>query len=172
MQTWINDQCDRSKWPAGAWDCEPDKVQWKDAATGLDCLANRHPRRGHWCGYVGIPPGHPLHGKHYDEVYRGDDDYPPESLTFSDECEETDAPCRGICHVAAPGEPDKLWWFGFDFAHCDDAAPYDYMREPEGYPWSPVHGTYKTLDYVKGCCAGLAKWIAATPPLNQDSISK
>lgn len=159
MQTWMNDKCDRSKWPAGPWDGEPDKVQWKDAKTGLDCLANRATHSGHWCGYVGVPPGHPLHGRDYEapnvSVHGG--------LTFASECSKADEPCRGICHIAAEGEPEHLWWFGFDCAHCDDASPYDYQREPEGYPWSPVHGVYRDLGYIKAECASLAAQLVQQP---------
>lgn len=55
----------RSKWPPGPWDQEPfDKVSWVDEETNLDCLAVRGPM-GSWCGYVGVPPGHPFYGKDY-----------------------------------------------------------------------------------------------------------
>lgn len=164
-QSWKNDKCDRKEWEPGPWDGEPDKVQWKDEATGLDCLANRHDRNGHWCGYVGVPPGHPLHGKDYDSVSipGNEDGYPRVhgGLTYADECQERDEPCRGICHIAAPGEPDKLWWLGFDCAHCDDAAPRDYFyARTRGYPFKPVRGEYRTLDYVKAECASLAGQLA------------
>jgi len=34
------------------------------------------------------------------------------------------AKCYGdICHVPKPGEPDDVWWFGFDCAHAMDLAP-------------------------------------------------
>jgi hypothetical protein len=32
--------------------------------------------------------------------------------------------CRGaICHVPQPGEPDPVWWFGFDCSHAWDVTP-------------------------------------------------
>lgn len=55
---------DRSKWPAGEWDGEPDRVEWTDEDTRLTCLAHRGPS-GHWCGYVAVPKGHPLWGTYY-----------------------------------------------------------------------------------------------------------
>jgi hypothetical protein len=58
---------DKSTWDAGAWMDEPDKVEWRDEATGLPCLAVRGPM-GAWCGYVGVPPDHPDHGSDYDGV--------------------------------------------------------------------------------------------------------
>lgn len=160
-QSWINDQVDRAKWAdpsAGAG--EPDKAQWKDATTGLDCLANRHPTSGHWCGYVGVAPGHKFYGKGYDDVrLDGTDDTYIDvhgGLTFAGECEPSDAPCRGVCHVPAPGEPDTLWWLGFDCAHSGDVSPgYDHGMQRE---W---HSTYKSLAYVKSECAKLAAQLAA-----------
>jgi hypothetical protein len=51
--------------PAGEWDNEPDKIQWLDEDTGLDCLMVRN-HFGSWCGYVGVTEGHPLFGVGYD----------------------------------------------------------------------------------------------------------
>lgn len=60
-QTWTNPN---RNFPPGPWDAEPCKQQWVDAATGLDCLAVRNPG-GAWCGYVGVPTGHPCFEKSY-----------------------------------------------------------------------------------------------------------
>ncbi len=160
---YINPKVDRSKWPAGAWDGEPDKKQWKDKATGLPCLANRQPRSGHWCGYVGISKTHPLYGKDYDscdvDVHYG--------LTFADKCQEVENECEGVCHKAPAGE-DDIWWLGFDFAHCGDASPLDHVYERErGYPFIVgTNETYKTLSVVEAECASLAKQLADYPSNN------
>ena len=83
-------------------------------------------------------------------------------LTFSGARHEADHPSRGICHVPNPGEPDHLWWLGFDCAHCDDASPLDYVyARDRGYPFSPVYGTYKPLGYVKAECTKLAAQFSA-----------
>jgi hypothetical protein len=80
--------------------------EWKHA--GLSCAVVLAREGGHRCGYVRVPPGHPLHGKVYDspdvDVHGG--------LTFSEieECKE---------HADGQG-----WWFGFDCAHAGDAS-YD-----------------------------------------------
>src|SRR4051812_13771303 len=57
---------DKTGWGDGPWQSEPDKRQWHDEATGLACLIVRGPM-GALCGYVGLPPGHPWHGKEYHE---------------------------------------------------------------------------------------------------------
>jgi hypothetical protein len=58
------DIVDKSTWARGPWDNEPDKMQWQDRETGLPCVILRN-RIGSWFGYVGVLPGHPLHGVEY-----------------------------------------------------------------------------------------------------------
>lgn len=55
---------DRHGWGPGPWDGEPDKRQWEFEGTA--CLAVRGPS-GAWCGYAGVPEGHPLYGLHYSD---------------------------------------------------------------------------------------------------------
>lgn len=176
---------DKSKWPErGPWDHEPDKVQWQDEATGLPCLALRS--HGHWCGYVGVPKGHPFYEKGYSEKICDckDNEYScydhsPEcrvevhgGLTFSDHCHTSDDPeiqSHLICHVPDPGEPDNIWWLGFDCAHAGDKTPYTTQEEldihnqvrrkmlAKGYTEEQlVNYCYRTLDYVKEQCRSLA----------------
>lgn len=58
------------EFPAGPWQDEPDKAQWVDEATNLDCLMVRNPM-GALCGYVGVPREHPWYGKGYSECTEG-----------------------------------------------------------------------------------------------------
>lgn len=159
METKQYTTIDRSKWPSGPWDSEPDKVQWPDAATGLPCLAVRSPRYGHWCGYVGVAPGHPLHGSGYDSSDATSRLQAHGGLTFANSCEPRETEAEGICHVAAPGEPDNVWWFGFDCAHFQDLQPAMQIAVP-GFP--VYEGSiYRTLDYVRENCASLAQQLHA-----------
>lgn len=57
---------DKSSWPRGPWDSEPDKVQWQDETTHLPCLIVRSPS-GALCGYVGVPRSHPFYERYYDD---------------------------------------------------------------------------------------------------------
>ena len=152
---------DRTGWRSGEWDAEPDKLQWPDEATGLPCLVVRHPRLGHLCGYVGVAPGHPLHGQPYQaieadiEVYGG--------LTYSEGCEAGEPEAEAICHVPGPGEPGDVHWFGFDCAHAGDHTPglhrTDYPGEIGRLLKLTRHDTYRALAYVKAECARLAKQL-------------
>lgn len=190
---------DKTTWGDGPWVCEPDKRQWIDAVTEMSCLMVRGPS-GAWCGYVGVPEGHPLHGKCYDdidiEVHGG--------LTFAGHCADMSVVCwqkncdqadrhrreakqyphgdsaewlkewlpvlgdydlwkahkveTAICHVPAIGEPDHLYWFGFDTSHAGDVCPKYAAKYPSGF--ADGYETYKDAAYVETQVASLAKQIA------------
>jgi hypothetical protein len=162
-KTWTT--VDKAEWGPGPWQHEPDKEQWADEATGYACLLKRGPS-GALCGYVGVPEGHPWHGSGYwpgsgledgqelspalklledVEVHGG--------LTYASLCQEGPEG-ETICHVPAPGEPEPLWWFGFDCAHAWDLCPRHDFRVA-------LDSVYRTADYVKAECAALAKQAAA-----------
>lgn len=135
---------DRSEWDAGPWDNEPDdKVVWIDPKTNLDCMIVRN-GAGAWCGYVGLPPGHPHHGKSYDDLLW--EDYGVHGgLTFSNSCGGR------ICHVPEPGRPHNVWWLGFDCNHSCDLAPHN-------YGWGG--GQYRSQKYVTNEVTKLAAQAA------------
>jgi hypothetical protein len=120
MQTMEERNVDKSAWGDGPWQNEPDKKQWVDEETGLPCLIVRN-GHGALCGYVGVPNGHPWYGVSYDDVRVEGDEWPEVhgGLTFSDKCQEGGK----ICHKVEPGEPDDVWWLGFDCAHSGDMWP-------------------------------------------------
>jgi hypothetical protein len=149
---WLPEEI-RARWDhePGMWNIEPDRVEWRDENTGLVCLALRHPGSGHWCGYVGVAPSHPWHGRGYDDV-------PADihgGVTFAQGCEPLGKLGEHrVCHTPAPDEPDHLWWLGFDCAHAGDYIPGQSGRYRRDYD------TYKTLSFVRGECARLARQAA------------
>jgi hypothetical protein len=154
---------DKSQWERGPWDDEPDKLQFTDETTGLACLIHRAGVTGSLCGYVGVPDGHPWHGKSYEDigarVHGG--------LTFSDFCDEdVSEDGIGICHIPEPGEPARLWWVGFDCGHAGDMSPAMDARIRARDRLFSSHGweTYRTLDYVRAECAELASQAAEVAP--------
>ena len=188
---------DKSAWNRGPWDQEPDKRQWQDEATGLPCLIVRGPA-GALCGYVGVPEGHPAHGKDYDDVEvschggltfaRGCSDHSRESFEQwrerliksraeaekypqgdaaerireqSKYLDDYDAWCKwgesvSVCHTPARGEPDSVWWLGFDCNHSGDKAPARDRTFPSSFGES-----YKTWGYVEMEVRDLAKQLGA-----------
>lgn len=153
----------KAEWGEGPWLSEPDKVQFRDPETGYPCLVNRGPM-GALCGYVGVPKGHPYHGREWDNI----DVAVHGGVTFAKGCQHSEDPAFGVCHIPDPGEPDDVWWIGFDCAHFQDLIPeMNKLRrqmpelqilyketEAEGYP-----DTYKTLGWVEAEIADLAKQL-------------
>lgn len=162
-------------------------------ATGLPCLIVRN-RFGALCGYVGVAEGHPLFGLSYSEVApvsrpvaaelldaRGVLDLYDDELkactvridvmlsahggiTFADFCADSTNEAELICHVPGPGEPDRVWWFGFDCGHAGDLAPEMQARHPDLYTdiWrSRMNETYRDVPYVEDECASLAAQLKA-----------
>jgi len=147
MATDKQDVIDKSTWPDGPWQSEPDR--WEGEHAGFPLLAVRHSRSGHWCGYVAVPPTHPAYGKDYDDV----DVQVHGGLTYADKCQGS------VCHVPKPGEPDDVWWFGFDCGHAGDLSPF--MKAALGAFGFPLDGMeYRTLEYVQVECSALAAQLA------------
>ena len=117
-----HDDVDKAAWGEGPWVDEPDKVVWVDEVTGLDCMIHRN-QAGALCGYVGVGPDHPWHGKSYSEVEATGQVDVHGTLTYSDKCNEKATEANGICHVPAPGREHNIWWLGFDCAHQMDVIP-------------------------------------------------
>ena len=144
---------DKSTWGAGPWQDEPDKVQFPDPDTGLPCLMVRNPRSGNWCGYVGVAEGHPAYAKKYCDV----DVEVHGGLTFSAPCRPGSSESRDICHVLAPGEPDHVWWLGFDCAHWDDYMPA-YSEKFRDFDEAGA-GEYRDAEYVRAELRDLARQV-------------
>jgi len=64
IREWTDPTVDKSTWADGPWKTEPDKIQWVDELSQLDCLMVRN-HMGSWCGYVGVDLAHPLYGQAY-----------------------------------------------------------------------------------------------------------
>jgi len=160
---------DKSTWGAGPWTDEPDREEWRTEA-GLPGLIVRGPS-GALCGYVAVTEGHPCFGRDYTTTYEtgadGEPDYakphpnPVDELRVHGGITYGEA-CRGrICHVPQPGEPDNVWWLGFDCMHAGDIGPASDSRlPPELRSTLSLGGTYKDLWYVRREVERLAAQLA------------
>lgn len=144
---------DKSTWGDGPWQKEPDRKEWRDKETGLNCMAIRNIGGGVWCGYVGVSSSHPAYGKDYYDV----DVDVHGGLTYANKCSGK------ICHVPEPGEPDDIWWLGFDCGHCFDFAPamVARLREIGSVHQFNLDEIYRDLEYVEEQCTKLASQLAA-----------
>jgi hypothetical protein len=161
---------DKTGWGEGAWQSEPDKISWTDAATDLPCLMVRN-RAGAWCGYVGVDPSHSYHSVDYADV----DINVHGGLTYSGLCDPDATEEEGICHIPEPGKSHDIWWFGFDCLHFQDIGPvyemFDNQRRAEDPTWPVkpaslrVYESYKTQAYVEAQIAHLAHQLRDEAPL-------
>lgn len=134
----------------GEWDDEPDREEFQHA--GFPCLLSRSAMTLTWCGYVGVPVGHPLHGK-------GPTDEGFPSLNVHGGVTYT-AACFGvICHKPNPGESDDVWWIGFDCAHASDVLPLVGVNVYLGHLLSSFP-TYKPIGFVRNEVKNLAEQLA------------
>lgn len=88
---------DKTHWIAGPWMNEPDHLEFEHA--GYPAQIRRSNSGGNWCGYVGVPPEHPWHGKDMFDV----DASVHGGITYSRPCAE-----GGICFF-------WLFWFSSCF---------------------------------------------------------
>lgn len=132
-----NKLCDEAmaRFVDGPWKSEPHRIQFN--FEGLDCLMVRNFALGHWCGYVGVPKGHPAYGVSYNDepVIHLDSHH---GLTYSDFCSPP------VCHVTA-GD-DDLWWLGFDCAHLRDLTPGIFTARAPGGPLHYIQKMYPIGD--------------------------
>lgn len=141
---------DKSKWPTGPWQDEPDFIGWTDPSTELDCAMIRSPFMGFWCGYVGVTRADGLHGVGYNCVNPGTP-YFTEEITFSDHH-----------HSLTPG----VWYFGFDCAHSRDLIPNHTVPFPS--TWETEYPTAEDVRYrterfayeISCATAGPDRWDA------------
>ena len=111
------------------WETEPNRVEWTTKAGYHGLMVRGY--HGAWCGYVGLAPDHPLYGKNYQEV----DVSVHGGLTYGEYCQDD------VCYKPKEGEPEHLYWLGFDCVHGYDYAP--------NLPWySADWKTYKDVVYV------------------------
>ena len=84
------------------------------------------------CAYLGIPLTHPLAGF---------------------DCYDINLACHGGLTFASDKWPEGkgLYWYGWDYAHCDDATIYQYE-----YPDMDKNGKRWTIEEVKEEARGVA----------------
>lgn len=165
----------------GPWEGEADKIAWTDELSGYACIIRRTaPSEGqHLCGYVAVPPRHPLFGRRHGTlvgigigVHGG--------LDYSDACQHRVPEERSICHVptesafARYGDEivhsinadlhDDAWWFGFSCKQLNDVIPAGTRISDGSRRWlrrGVDDRTYKTEGYVYAECVRLAIQLKA-----------
>jgi hypothetical protein len=144
----------------GAWLTEGDARDFIDESTGYPVALRRGPA-GAWCGYVGVPADHALHGKGYSHKIKAPEGWAEREGSIDDVgvinvfCADADEIRIGVvpvdlcvrCHGGLTyagegwwdGDDRATWWFGFDCAHSGDLSPK-----------YPIHGDeiYRNVEYA------------------------
>lgn len=169
----------KAEWGEGAWQHEPDGKEF--TASDLICVLVRHPKFGHWCGYIAIPLGHPLYGKGYDAAHEAAPALRVHGgFTYADSAAPPLAPYSGDY-----GKGLGLWWFGFDCAHAGDYSPglraftasvmkAHGEKDPTSmFDWKK-HETYRDITYAERECRMAAKALAGlmAPPQQENNGAK
>lgn len=130
----------KDRWGEGPWQHEPDEVEWITEHGYSGFMARNH--QGAWCGYVGVLPTHPLHGRGPLDV---------------------DLEAHGGINIAGAlrGKPADVWWFGFDCGHVWDDSPAMIALAREISGRDLAGGTYWTVNMVRAEVETLAKQIHA-----------
>lgn len=159
---------DKATWPPGPWQSEPDEKRWTDEATGLECFMKRGPT-GSWCGYVGVPEGHPAFGLSY---YKSDFDLADvisgkamREVRVQHQINEIEVH-GGLTYSGTSADRGAgKHWFGFDCAHAGDWNPKmdDIDDLGKMMHWNETND-YRTLEYVMEQTAALARQLAAIDP--------
>lgn len=164
----------------GPWSDEIDKLAWRDAASGLDCILLRQPS-GVWAGYVGIDPGHPLYGYRHDAIPAALRLSPHGGLDYSAPCQQgprrTEA--TRVCHVSvAAGRQtphsdnldDDKWWLGFECDKPGDLVPVGpkpHRSREEGEVYRTIDFAYRETVALAGDLARIGTQpsaLASSPP--------
>lgn len=170
----------------GPWSREADKISWT-MPTGYGCIIRRSPLGRHLCGFVSVPPAHPLFGRgtsafdeHLVGVHGG--------IDYAAACQAAVPEEVSVCHPAGrstrPRETpaarmarhtvyendvskghadDDAWWFGFscnqigDVVPNADAARFRTQQQLAGV----VEPVYRTEAYVYRECVRLAAQLKA-----------
>ncbi len=149
------------------------RVESEFTHRGLKCVVTMN-RRAYRCGYVGVPKGHPLFGKDYDDYLDMDED---ERVSIYEHFQVHGGItyANGGVNSEYPVKSD-LWWFGFDCAHAWDARDFDsakklfkddvdavqrieYIEALDGGYQIPGQ-MVRSLEYVQKECMRLAEQLA------------
>jgi hypothetical protein len=155
---------------------DADKIAWRDAASGYECIIMRDGSGGYLSGYVAVPVGHPLYGFDHDAIPPDLDIEVHGGLTYSAICDEGPSPrrllireARTICHVPRGllrhatdyrTAHDQAWWFGFECNHVYDIVPGQ-RNDRDRFLGHETGATFKDEAYVYGEVIHLAAQLRA-----------
>ncbi|WP_147366972.1 hypothetical protein [Aurantiacibacter zhengii] len=161
---------DRHPRGRGPWTDEPfDKIAWRDAETGLDCILLRQPS-GVWGGFVAVGPGHPFYAHREDAIPAAAGLSPHGGIDYAQACSRNEDEAVRVCHAhtghraaqrdtptAEDQTMDDAWWFGFLADKPGDHVPSGskpVLASEEGE-------VYRSIDFMYAETTKLARQLKA-----------
>jgi hypothetical protein len=161
-----------------------ERIEINEKYKGYEYIVYATPM-GHRCGYVEIPKGHYLYGKHYHknlrkikfkEIENNDiDKISPIAIFCAALSSKREVNMEILFNVHGgitwSGKGKDLdmnrvgWWIGFDCAHCEDAKDPEIIEEDKKHIWNdPCFGEnefrkIRTKEYVEQECKNLIDQI-------------
>ncbi|MCD1590233.1 hypothetical protein K7H13_05595 [Qipengyuania citrea] len=159
---------DRRPRGQGPWSDERfDKIAWRDAESGLDCILLRQ-ASGVWGGFVAVAPGHPLYGYREDAIPAGASLTPHGGIDYAEICSRNKPEAVRVCHARIGGRgamldtpsaddqtADDAWWIGFAADKPGDLVPSGskpVLAREEGE-------VYRGIDYMYEETVALARQL-------------
>ena len=165
-----------------AWENEPNEDAFE--ASGLSCIMKRDHNLV-WTGHVGVPPSHALFRQRRDVLVEVPSDavglpvdvkrvcmadvhgiVPPAIKAGNLPLSVLVAVHGGLWSTGVRAENPELWFFGFQCGHAGDYRPADPSNQQARQnaatterPYTPDN--YRTYDYARKECEGLAAQLAA-----------
>lgn len=153
---------ERRPFGEGPWRNEPDRIAWRDSASGYSCLILRQ-ANGSLSGYVAVTPSHPLWCFERDAIPSSLGISPHLGLDYAALCDQKGPPALQICHVhhtsgrqhpaSMTNRPDMAdsrsgdaWWFGFACDKVGDFLPGDQSHNDSRREDGPK--VYRDIGYV------------------------
>lgn len=149
----------------GPWSDEPDKLAWADPETDLSCIILRQDNAT-LSGYVGVDPGHPLHGYNHDALPLAVRNASHGGVDYAEPCRRYGPEAVRVCHIRPTGAPshapgtaehDDKWWFGFRTSYPGDLVPVG--MKPDRHREDGE--LYRDIHYVFGEVRKLARALKA-----------
>lgn len=181
---------DKSTWPVGPWNAEPDLSWWYDEGSKLPCAIFRSVVTGALFGAVGVPEGHAYHMRpipiditcHWGLQASGMTVFWDGTDSLSDMAEEMNNMHKNF---------NNCWWFTFACNQVGDFCPAEakfwqevdlekIQKEYEGstfihkaFYMREVHskyiGNYKDINFVKAECQKIACQLEIGAKLHHDA---
>lgn len=142
----------KQNFPPGKWLSEPDLCVWEH---GLPCLAIRDMGMGIWKGFVAVKEGHPLFGKHIEEMLK--------QPVMMDVFLAVYGGLSGAGRLPAKYKEfaKDYWWIGIETSHGGDLMPLLKLDDSDPNMAKMISTqTYKDFSFIRKETNKLAKLIS------------